>query len=333
MSDSRPRILVLADEPGWAWERKAENYRRCLGGHFDITVGFHGTAARLDFNEFDLVHLFEVSQTRYLDPYQERRFRAVSGLTAHVWKTWGENLMRKWAAHVDALHANSLLLFHELRPFHPHVYYTPNGVDVNLFKRTSRHPDEITFAHVGKDNPRKGGKLIVEAGRRVGVRPKILQRPSKFAYSAQEMVVFYQGVHVMVTASNMDGTPNPMLEGAACKCALLSTPIGNMPEVIRCGCSACNRPSPNGFLTKNTLPVRPGPAKAPWPMTPEFAAEVERGEEQLIQELAERMDWFLRHPAETMEMGERARETVVADWTWEKQVEHVATMWREVLGA
>jgi len=322
-------VLVLADEPGWAWERKAASYRHWLSGSFDITVGFH--LAPPDFSQFDLVHLFEVTQTAFLDRYPERRFRAVAGLTAHVWQTWGPERMHAWARKVDALHGNSLLLYHELLPFHPHVYYTPNGVDPEFFKRTSRMPSDVTFAHVGKPNPRKGAEQIIRAARLAGAPLKLIQRTSKLAYSALDMARFYQGVTVMVTGSNMDGTPNPMLEAAACECALLSTPIGNMPEVIRCGCSACNRPHPNGFLTKTALPVVPGPAKAPLPMTPEFAAEVQQGQERLVEEFAERMGWMLRHKAEVLAMGQEARRTILADWTWERQVGHVAAMWRAVL--
>ena len=69
-------MLVLADEPGWAWERKAVNYRRCLSDQFDVTVGFQ--IAPPDFAHFDLVHLFEVPQTKLLARYPARAFKAVS---------------------------------------------------------------------------------------------------------------------------------------------------------------------------------------------------------------------------------------------------------------
>jgi glycosyltransferase involved in cell wall biosynthesis len=320
---SRPKVLVLADEVGWAWQRKAQNYQRCLADRFDITIAYHLDPP--DFTRFDLIHLFEVTQTAFLDRYPPARpFKAVAGLTAHVWETWGAERMQAWAARVDALHGNSLLLFHELKQFHPRTYYTPNGVDAAFFRRYHHAPAETTFGHVGKPNPRKGAEQIIRAARAVAVPLKLIQRTSKLAYPDTHMVGFYQGVSVMVTASNMDGTPNPMLEGAACECALLSTPIGNMPEFIRNGA--------NGFLTKAALPVIPGPAKAPLPMTAEFAAEVQRGQNVLVEELAERMLWFKLNPAEAIEMGVEARRSILADWTWEKQVTHVAAMWAEVLG-
>jgi hypothetical protein len=43
----KPRILVLADLPGWAWDRKAEAYRRYLGMGFDVTVAYHATTPAL----------------------------------------------------------------------------------------------------------------------------------------------------------------------------------------------------------------------------------------------------------------------------------------------
>jgi glycosyltransferase involved in cell wall biosynthesis len=335
----KPRVLVVVDVPTWAWQRKAAAYQQHLSGQFDLTVAYHQAAPGLkaadatDFTQVDLVHFFEVTQTAFLDRYPAPRpFKAVAGLTAHVWQAWGptvaeaEERMHAWAKRVDALHGNSLLLFHELTQFHPHVYYTPNGVDPTFFRRREHLPSprEVVFGHVGKPNPRKGAALIIEAARSIDAPLKLIQRTSKLAYGAAEMANFYQTVSVMVTASNMDGTPNPMLEGAATECALLSTPIGNMPELIKDGY--------NGFLTKETLPRVPGPSAHPLPLSPEQAAAVAKGQDRLRHELAERMLWFRTHVPETIAMGQAARRSIEADWTWERQVGHVARMWTEVLG-
>lgn len=316
---TRPRVLVLADVPGWAWDRKALAYRQHLGGDFDVTVAYHATTPPL--HQFDLVHLFEVSQVGVVSSYaQPLPFKVVAGLTAHVWRTWGAERMAGWAAQVDALHGNSLLLYHELRQFHDRVYYTPNGVDADFWRRINPRlrGTDVVLGHVGKPNPRKGAALIIEAARKVGVELRLIQRTAKVAYSAAVMRGWYQGVHVQVTASNMDGTPNPMLEAAACECALLSTPIGNMPEFI-------NRET--GFLTRTTLPYH-----GPEPVDAETAVADARQMDQLRDELAERMLWFKSYPDEAVSMGAAARRAVLADWTWERQAPHVAAMWREVLG-
>lgn len=336
---TRPRVLVVVDTPTWAWQRKAEAYQRHLGQRFDIAMAYHQAgvdvpgrrdlpaADATDFTQFDLVHFFEVTQTAFLDRYEPPRpFKTVAGLTAHVWEVWGEERMHDWAKRVDALHANSRLLETEIQQFHPTVYYTPNGVDHEFFQppESARVPRGIVFGHVGKPNPRKGGRIIIEAARSIGATVKVIQRTSRSAHPPTYMRHFYQHeVSVMVTASNMDGTPNPMLEGASCGCALLSTPIGNMPEFIR--------PGWNGILTEHRLPRVPGPAKAPLPMTPEETAAVHLGEAALCRELAMHMRWFQDHVDETLLMGRHARQSVEADWTWGRQVEHVARMWTEIL--
>jgi len=313
----RPRILIVADVPGWAWGRRARAYRRHLGDQFQITMSYLADPLP-DPSGFDLVHLFEVSQLdRVSDPrpYSPRPYRLVAGLTAHVWRTWGPERMHRWASRCDALHGNSLLLVDELKPFHPSVCYLPNGVDAERFRPPEvPRSGEVVFGHVGKPTARKGGALIVEAARRAGVALLVNQRTSRVALDEDSMAAWYRGVDVEVTASNMDGTPNPMLEAAATGCALLSTPIGNMIEFIGSGV--------NGFF----LPPLPGREEGRAPL-PSEAPEVGL----LSDAMVELMEWFRDRPDETREMGRRARESILEEWTWEKQVLRVAKFWREVL--
>jgi glycosyltransferase involved in cell wall biosynthesis len=197
------------------------------------------------------------------------------------------------------------------------VFYLPNGVDPEFFRRWHPHPPRVTFGHVGKPNPRKGGDLIIEAAHKAQVELRTVVRTSKLAMAPEKIAAWYQGITVMVTASNMDGTPNPMLEGAATECALLSTRIGNMPELIKSGY--------NGWLLDETLPYHgPGPVC----QQPEDYVQVDR----LRDELVARMRWCADHPLETVTMGKAARDSVVADWTWARQVQHVAAMWEQLLG-
>lgn len=317
----KPAVLVVADVPGWAWERKALAYQRHLGDRFVVTVAY-ATQGLPDYTQFDLVHLFEVSQVSLQARLGPTTFKLVAGLTANVWRTWGPERMQRWAAQVDALHANSRLLEADMQQFHPRVFYVPNGVDPDFFKRWHPHPGRVVFGHVGKPNPRKGGALIIEAARKAGVECRMVVRSSKLAMPASKMAAWYQGVSVMVTASNMDGTPNPMLEGAATECALLSTPIGNMPEFIKSDY--------NGWLLAETLPYHGPTPPEGWSL--EILAADAAQTDALRDALVDRMRWFADHPGDTILMGRAARQSVLADWTWARQVEHVAAMWAAVLG-
>ena len=51
----------------------------------------------------------------------------------------------------------------------------------------------------------------------------------------EEMAEWYNTGTVYVCASETEGTPNTALEAAACGCSLVSTAVGNMPELIRHG--------------------------------------------------------------------------------------------------
>jgi glycosyltransferase involved in cell wall biosynthesis len=62
---------------------------------------------------------------------------------------------------------------------------------------------------------------------------------------AHEMADWYNTGTVLVCASATEGTPNPGLEAAACGCTVVSTPVGNMPELIRSG--------ENGYLVERRV--------------------------------------------------------------------------------
>jgi glycosyltransferase involved in cell wall biosynthesis len=52
-------------------------------------------------------------------------------------------------------------------------------------------------------------------------------------FTTAQMVHWYNTGTIYVCASSSEGTPNPALEAAACGCVVVSTRVGNMPELIR----------------------------------------------------------------------------------------------------
>lgn len=289
---ARPCILVLVDVPGWAWGRKAEQLVRYLNDEFDVLMHVRSGDGEVPPPGFDLYHTFEL-------PWVERvpdGHRCVTGLTAHVLPTWGAARVQRWASRAVAMHANSLLLLREIQPFHPHCYYTPNGVDPIQFYRTRpRASDErLVVGHVGKPNPRKGSAIIRAACEAAGVELRLNQRRYGEALTPDQMREWYQDVHVLAFASDFDGTPNPALEGAACEVAPVTNRIGNMPEFVEDGV--------NGFLV-----------------------------EREVDSLAARLRELAANVPRAIEMGRRARETVLAAWAWERQVEHYRVFWRAAL--
>lgn len=291
----KPKIALLADVRNWAWARKAEQLRANLSDHFDFEYACLYAHPRPDPlpKGCDLYNTFEVFQARGLPP----GLPYVTGMTAHVWETWekqyGPGTVRKWASGARAFHANSRLLEAEMRTLLERpICYVPNGVDEKFFHRTRAHRgSRLVVGWVGKPNPRKGSHLVREACALAGVELRTVERTHRNAFGAEQMREFYQDLHVLAVQSDMDGTPNPALEAAACGVAIVSNRIGNMPEFVD---------GNNGRL-------------------------VERNARSLADALRS------ISAEDAVRMGEAARATIEADWTWAKMAPNYARMWREAL--
>lgn len=291
----KPRIAVVADMRNWAWARKSEQLAKYLGDEFALQV-----AHILDRNpdplpaKADLYSTFEIFMVRHLRPGMPY----VTGMTAHVWdghvRQHGEARVRSWCDPAIAFHANSRLLEQEMaarlkRP----IAYVPNGVDETFFRRMrARRADRLVVGWVGKPNPRKGSDIVKRACAAAGVELRTVERTHRDALPPEKMREFYQDLHVLVVASDMDGTPNPALEAAACGVAIVSNRIGNMPELIEDGA--------NGRLVEREA---------------DSIAAALRGIDV----------------PEAVRMGEAARASIEAGWTWRHMAPNYARMWRDAL--
>lgn len=294
----KPKIVVIADMRNWAWARKAEQLRIHLGDEFALSV-----AHLLDSHpdplpaRADLYSTFEIFMVRHLRPGMPY----VTGMTAHVWdghiRQRGEERVRAWCDGALAFHANSKLLETEMRErLARTIHYVPNGVDEAFFRRQRprARSGRLVVGWVGKPNPRKGSDIVKQACAAAGVELRTVERTHRDALEPAQMRDFYQDLHVLVVASDMDGTPNPALEAAACGVAIVSNRIGNMPEFIRDGV--------NGRL-------------------------VERTADSIAAALRELT------PPEAIRMGDEARLTVESAWTWRHQAPAYGRMWRDALNA
>ncbi len=320
----KPKVVIMVDVENWAWARKAQHLRRWLADDFNITIWYqkYGPVPAI----FDLYHTFDFPNVTWVPAGK----KCVTGITAHVWPTWGETKLRAWAERAEAIHTNSRLLEADMQPFadatrQGKVYYTPNGVCPEQFHRVSprRTAGPFIVGHQGKPNPRKGSDVLraaVDVAHRLGedVEFRLLQKTSADALSAGGMLAWYQDLDLILVASDMDGTPNPALEAAACEVAVLTNGIGNMPEFIEQGV--------NGWMIEGLEPF--GFGRGPMP----GRAVDQPDKTRLIFDYADQIIAAAKQRDVVHEMGRAARRTVLADWTWEAQAENYRTMWAEVLG-
>lgn len=67
-----------------------------------------------------------------------------------------------------------------------------------------------------------------------GIEVVLAAREEKWR-GPDEMLEFYRSIDVYICASRSEGTPNPCLEAAACGVPVVTTRVGNMPELIQNG--------------------------------------------------------------------------------------------------
>ena len=125
------------------------------------------------------------------------------------------------------------------------LVYCPNGVDTHFFSPCgdkAYNPAQIRIGWVGRVRGAKNMSVVEEACDRLRLggnfEPKIIKisRSHKEALlSHSQMNEFYHSIDYYLCASWNEGTPNPALEAAACGVPVVTTKVGNMPELIQEG--------------------------------------------------------------------------------------------------
>jgi glycosyltransferase involved in cell wall biosynthesis len=308
----RPVVLCIVDRPDWAHDRKTDALAKVLGGSFEIVKRYQAEVSADDLGNADCVLLYYWLQAERLSHLREvlrsLRGRLVIGICSHfeldgAWRAPGLATLDELAC---AVFVNNRLLLEELGPrLGRPVYYTPNGVDTGFFRPAAavRPPEPPRPLRVGWAGSLKNQgaehrgvhEFIVPAVEALGgAELRLAIREEKWR-NHEEMLDFYHSIDVYVCASRSEGTPNPCLEAAACGLPVVTTRVGNMPELIRDG--------ENGFFVERD------------------AADI-----------TEKLRWLRDDPKLRDRLGRAARADVVESWDWRCQAVRYDTMLRDVLG-
>jgi glycosyltransferase involved in cell wall biosynthesis len=308
---SRPVVLCVVDRPHWAHDRKTEALKRALGGTYEIVKRYQAEVSADDLERADCVLLYYWLQVERLSPLREvlrrLRERLVIGICSHfeldgAWRAPGLATLEELAR---AVFVNNWLLLEEFAPaLSRPVYYTPNGVDTEFFQPAAapRPPAPLRTLRVGW-----AGSLTNHGAEHRGVQEFIAPAVAAVAgaelvlavreekwRNQEEMLELYRSLDVYVCASRSEGTPNPCLEAAACGLPVITTRVGNMPELIRDG--------ENGFFVRRD-----------------------------VADIAEKLGWLRDDPGLRMHLGRAAR-TAIEPWDWRRQAARYDAMFRAVLG-
>jgi len=125
------------------------------------------------------------------------------------------------------------------------VYYTPNGVDTDIFKpcvRTDKSDDfAVGYSGSKAHDWRKGvSEFIKPAVKKAGAKLKIAMLSTDNYVELKNMPVFYHGLDAYICASSSEGFSLSVLEAAACGVSIISTRVSGCVDLIE--------DSVNGFL-------------------------------------------------------------------------------------
>lgn len=289
----KPSVLMMVDVPDWAWGNKTKQIIKYLSDDFNFKVLYLKEANQIDSYQADIYFTYEVNFFNYIKDCSGVK---ITGVTAHTYVNM--NGWLKALTKADIIHANSQMLFDEIKQYNPKTYYLPNGVDEELFAFSERDITKpFTVGYVGKDNKRKGLDLIRKAcdEAKVFLKTQACRHHDINCLSHDKMPGFYKDIDVIAVASDMDGTPNQLLEAAAVGRACVGNKIGNIPEFIN---------KDNGWVVSSRL------------NNSEYVVlfSMLKNKRKLCQKA-----------------GVKARETVEEEWTWKIQAESYRKMFKEAL--
>jgi hypothetical protein len=258
MASQKYHLRIIYDIDGWAFHRQVLALEKYCPPEFEISTAPWRPSCDLDEamgdRPADFVFLMDKSKSTIIRE-------------AIIKKDWPCKLVAKWSNgwphrlelfhkiynDVDLLLINNKQYW-EMTGRLPRTVYLPNGVDRDIFRvirPITERPNRVLWVGAESRRRLKGYDtylvpLQAELDRRgIDHDFRLVDSFSGQNRSAEEMVDWYNDGTILMCTSSSEGTPNPALEAAACGCTIVSTPVGNMPELIRNGV--------NGYLVKREL--------------------------------------------------------------------------------
>jgi hypothetical protein len=256
-----PALRILYDVGGWAYHARARALQKHAPADFTVSMAaLRDAAGQRDMNA--VLGDVPVDLVLVLDSGQAARVR--EAVRARGWRTrilggwnsgWPHRLPRLFERyrHTDYMIFNNWDCWERTGRW-PDTYVLPNGVDLDLFRVTRRletRRPRVLWTGSERYRQVKGyDDLVLPLQKRLGAHGvecdvRLVDSFGHDRWASDEMVEWYNSGTVLVCASETEGTPNPALEAAASGCVVVSTPVGNMPDLIRSGV--------NGYLVERDL--------------------------------------------------------------------------------
>ncbi len=236
ITGARPKVLLLVDRPGWAYDNAAQAVARELADEFEFRTEYVAQQPDLNAWSFDLLYVFFWGET-YHHRFNVPPEKVIKEISSHRWEnedSYGrltpQQTAQRHLADAGTWTATSHRLQSTFSPF-KNVYHVPNGFDPEQFSGPDRNGKlRIGWAGNAKD-PCKGLNDILAPASGNDFELFIADG----GLNATQMSEFYKSVDILCVASTAEGEPLTLVEGMASGCFPVCVDVGIVPELVTHG--------------------------------------------------------------------------------------------------
>ena len=284
MVEDKPKILLIADVPGWAFDTICQGIKHYLSEYYHFDIVYENQINSIDLKQYDLIHLHSSWKHFLLQNLpKEILVTTIHGYfeIEHIYPPgYVDQIPERFSA--VSVVCKGLKGF--IRQFVPHVSVTSAGVETDQFYPVEKFakPNFVVGWAGSIDNHHGNARvreLMQPAVERAGCDLILAAREQNFI-THENMPEFYQNLDCYVCTSRTEGHPLSVLEAASCGIPILSTPVGIVRELVENGT--------NGLIVEPTVDSVSG----------------------AITRLRDNPDMVAK-------MGRAIRQTVLEKWSWQ----------------
>ena len=234
---NRPRILLLVDRPGWAFDAAAQAFVKHLSDEFEFKVEYVVQHPDLTQWAFDLIYVFYWGETYHQKFINDPR-HVIKEVASHRWaidKQFGflspSQMAQAYLQDAATVTTVSQRLQKILSPVRE-ILWAPNGFEPEKFFNRKQRQGKLKIGWAGNiADPCKGVKDILFTAAGDDFDFRIAGGDTNYL----DMARFYNSIDVLCVASTAEGEPLTLLEALACGCYPVCVDVGIAPELIRSG--------------------------------------------------------------------------------------------------
>lgn len=232
------KVLCIVDCYRWALHNRAVALKSEYSKH-NFEIKHFKDLGGISFDDYDVVYSLNWPIHGYISnkiaPRKARKYRLVTGVSSHIGHPSDRGFSSLLSTY-DGVGASNKFLYNSFKKKFSNlrIFYTPFGVDCSTFCPTTDPSDfSNVFGWVGNpDRPVKRFAEINKCIKSFGGKVDFITATNRSNYSRSEMAEFYNRIGTLICFSKSEGTPNPVLEAAACGRSIITTNVGNVPELL-----------------------------------------------------------------------------------------------------